>query len=135
MELSFTRERLTITSFCPRCGRVEVPVRNLHLWINEARESAFSYVCPRCCGFVRHSADGGTVGLLLSAAPPITEEDVHGFVEELDEDGWAGRLEELAVRSEVPCGRATWRRPLRSLAHTVGRVAWGMSQRHRILAS
>jgi Zn ribbon nucleic-acid-binding protein len=135
MERSITRERLTITSICPRCGRIEVPVRNIHLWINEAGENTFSYVCPHCCGFVRQSADRGTVSLLLAAAPPITHDDVHGFVKELNEEGWDRRFERLAARGEIPCGRATWRRPLRGLARIVGRAVRATSHRHRMLAS
>jgi hypothetical protein len=129
MERSTTREKLTMTSMCPRCGRFEVPVRNIHLWIHEAGDSTFSFVCPRCCSFVRQSADRGTAGMLLAAAPLITHDDVHSFVEEINEEGWDRRVERLADRGEVPFRRATWRRPLRSLAHIVGRAGRGMAQR------
>ena len=67
--------------------------------------------------------------MLLAAAPPITHNDVKGFVEEINEEDWDRRVEQLAVQNR------TARRPLQGLARLVGRVGRRMSQRHRVLTS
>jgi hypothetical protein len=126
IERTSARERLAVTSTCPACGPVDVPVRNVHLWVEGDGLSTYSFICPGCRELVRARADLGTVGLLLAAAPPFGNDDVHRFRTALEQDDWFHRLERLA--------RASGSRP-RLTARLTRMVAALGSNRHRLLSS
>jgi hypothetical protein len=89
------RHRLVIRAACPTCGQVDVPLRNLHLWVNRNGFGSYSFVCSGCSDFIRTQADEGTMSVLLAASPPLGTDDVRGFRRELEQDDWFLRLQQL----------------------------------------
>jgi hypothetical protein len=130
IEHSSARERLAVTSTCPGCGPVDVPVRNVHLWVDGDGLSTYSFICPGCREFVRAPADLGTVGLLLAAAPPLGRDDLHNFRLALEQDDWFHHIERLSRRatSDVPSQPGLKAR-LARMTTALG------SRRHRLLSS
>jgi hypothetical protein len=129
IERTHPRDRLTMHSVCPACGTVDVPLRNLHLWVERGGLSSYSFVCPGCSGLVRAPADAGTVSLLLTTSPPIDHDDLTSFRRELDRDDWWHRFERhygSAAGAPEPRARRL-SRVLRALAE--------LGARHRMLSS
>lgn len=75
---------------------MDVPVRNIHLWVDGDAMSSYSFVCAGCSELVRAPADLGTVGLLLATAPPLGQDDLHSFRTALEQDDWFRRVEPLS---------------------------------------
>lgn len=128
------RDGLAIRTACPACGRVEFPIRNIHLWMEDDGRNTYSFICPRCSGLARTPADAGTVGLLLVTSPPLQHEDLHSFKRELERDDWFHRFERRfgdkvrihrGSRTHRPRQRWSW----------VARILKGEGQRHRLLSS
>jgi hypothetical protein len=87
---------------CPACGRVEVELA--HVWVilrNTEPDSAYAFFCPKCQVKVERPATLMTIGALMDAdadvrdltvgcvtfanRPPLTETDVHDFVERISD--------------------------------------------------
>ncbi|MGH2736895.1 MAG: hypothetical protein ACRDKZ_15045 [Actinomycetota bacterium] len=129
------RDRLAIDTRCPKCGRIDVPFRNIHLWIERDGLSTYSFICPGCCRLVRMPADLGTLGVLFAAAPPLGHEDLHLFRGQLERDDWFERLERRpGPAPESPCGGTTSRLQ-RAWSGAARALTRGLGQRHHLRAS
>jgi hypothetical protein len=134
LEQTPSRDGLAIWSHCPACGRIELPIRNIHLWVEDHGQSSYTFICPSCDGLVRKHADAGTVGLLLASSPPLEREDLHDFKQELDRDDWFHRFERRfgsALRvTRITSNRRSEHRWLRAM-----NFLKQVGQRHRLLSS
>ena len=128
------RHRLVIRATCPTCGRMEVPLRNLHFWVDPSGFGSYSFVCPGCTEFIRTQADQGTLNVLLAASPPLGADDVHGFRRDLERGDWLLRLQEFdaSVESTSPNGKPRVRTTARRMLSAIAR---DMGSRHRMLSS
>ena len=57
----------TIKASCPACGEVELTSEDVTLMVcNQAPQSYYTFVCPKCTDEVRKPADDHVVSLLMS---------------------------------------------------------------------
>lgn len=128
------RDGVAISSHCPACGQIEVPIRNVHLWTEHRGRSSYTFICPSCSGLVRKHADAGTVGLLLASSPPLENKDLEDLKQELDRGDWFHRFERRFGR---PLGvtRNNRKRGLRQRWLSALQFMKLVGQRHRLLSS
>jgi hypothetical protein len=134
IEQAPSRDGVAITSHCPACGQIDVPIRNIHLWMEQRGPSRYTFICPSCSGLVRRHADAGTVGLLLASSPPLEHEDLHDFKRELDRDDWFHRFDRR-FGAALRAARHARKRGRRQRWLSAPRLLKQLGGRHRLLSS
>lgn len=128
------RHRLVIRAACPTCGQMDVPLRNLHFWVDPNGLGSYSFVCSGCSEFIRTQADQGTMNVLLAASPPLGPDDVRGFRSDLERDDWLHRLQEFDTSLASSPVRS--KRRIRTIARRmISAMGRDMGARHRMLSS
>jgi hypothetical protein len=128
------RDGVAIRSHCPACGQVDLPIRNVHLWLEHRGPSSYTFICPSCSGLVRKHADAGTVGLLLASSPPLGHEDLQDFKQELARGDWFHRFDQRFGRA-LGVTRKNRKRGLPQRWFGAPRFLKQVGQRHRLLSS
>jgi hypothetical protein len=92
----------TIRTTCQACGDVELSTSDIALELTGAGNAgSYRFACPQCLSTQVRPATRRVVSILLAtgvsyeitlAAAPITEEEISGFAQMLDEDDWFSRL-------------------------------------------
>ncbi|MFV1969539.1 MAG: hypothetical protein ACC683_00890 [Acidimicrobiia bacterium] len=92
----------TIRTTCQGCGDVELSTADIALELTGAGVAgSYRFSCPSCMAVQVRPATRRVVSILLAtgvnyeitlAAAPITEDEIAGFIELLDEDDWFSRL-------------------------------------------
>jgi len=92
----------TIRTTCQDCGDVELSTSDIALELTGAGDAgSYRFTCPICLSVQVRPATRRVVSILLATgvhyeitlgASPITEADIDGFIEMLDEDDWFARL-------------------------------------------
>jgi hypothetical protein len=92
----------TIRTTCQACGDVELSTSDIALELTGAGNAgSYRFACPQCLSIQVRPATRRVVSILLAtgvsyeitlAAAPITEEEISGFAQMLDEDDWFSRL-------------------------------------------
>jgi hypothetical protein len=92
----------TIRTTCQACGDVELSTSDIALELTGAGNAgSYRFSCPQCLSTQVRPATRRVVSILLAtgvsyeitlAAAPITEEEISGFAQMLDEDDWFSRL-------------------------------------------
>ena len=92
----------TIRSTCQACGDVELSTSDIALELTGAGDAgSYRFSCPTCLSMQVRPATRRVVSILLATgvsyqitlgASPITEIEIDGFIEMLDDDDWFSRL-------------------------------------------
>jgi hypothetical protein len=92
----------TIRTTCQACGDVELSTSDIALELTGAGNAgSYRFSCPQCLSTQVRPATRRVVSILLAtgvsyeitlAAAPITEGEISGFAQMLDEDDWFSRL-------------------------------------------
>jgi len=92
----------TIRTTCQGCGDVELSTADIALELTGAGNAgSYRFSCPSCFAVQVRPATRRVVSILLATgvnyeitlgAAPITEVEIAGFIEMLDEDDWFDRL-------------------------------------------
>jgi hypothetical protein len=92
----------TIRTTCQGCGDVELTTADIALELTGAGDAgSYRFSCPNCMAVQVRPATRRVVSILLATgvnyeitlgAAPITEAEIVGFIEMLDDDEWFERL-------------------------------------------
>jgi hypothetical protein len=92
----------TIRTTCQGCGDVELSTTDIALELTGTGDAgSYRFSCPSCLSVQVRPATRRVVSILLATGvnyritlgpSPITESEIDGFIEMLDEEDWFSRL-------------------------------------------